>query len=108
MTNILLDIGICCFCGDDCNACSQCCGLCSRSLTGNAMGWDISIFPKQEPMQIYYSGIGADLDMEFMTEIYFRQIMLFNADNFNEICPYDIQNCKLELLVNWSGGSIIL
>lgn len=34
------DIGICCFCGDECNPCSQSCGRCSRTLTGFSLGWN--------------------------------------------------------------------
>ncbi len=28
-----LEIGLCCFCGEECNPCSQSCGTCARSRT---------------------------------------------------------------------------
>jgi hypothetical protein len=28
-----LNIGICCFCGNECNPCSQSCGRCARQLS---------------------------------------------------------------------------
>lgn len=32
------EYGSCCYCGDDCNICSQACGRCARSLTGFGIG----------------------------------------------------------------------
>lgn len=34
------EIGICCFCAEECNIHSQSCGRCSRILTGFSMGWN--------------------------------------------------------------------
>lgn len=31
--------GACCFCGYECNPCSQACGACARSATGYTLGW---------------------------------------------------------------------
>ena len=31
--------GTCCFCGYECNPCSQACGSCARSATAYALGW---------------------------------------------------------------------
>ena len=31
--------GTCCFCGYECNPCSQTCGSCARSATAYALGW---------------------------------------------------------------------
>lgn len=31
--------GTCCFCGHECNPCSQACGSCARSATMDALGW---------------------------------------------------------------------
>lgn len=36
--NILLDVGVCCFCSGECNPLSQSCGSCSRGLSGAALG----------------------------------------------------------------------
>lgn len=33
-----LNIGVCCFCGFECNPLSQSCGLCARSISGIALG----------------------------------------------------------------------
>ena len=33
-----LDIGICCFCGFECNPMSQSCGSCARGISGAAIG----------------------------------------------------------------------
>jgi len=103
MTNT---IGICCFCNDDCSPYSQCCKTCARSMTGIVMGWDVPL-AKEKPIKIYYTGIGSNPDMEIMSEIYFREIMRLNVNNFNEICPYDIKNCELKLLLDWSGATIV-
>lgn len=32
------DIGKCCFCGDECNQCSQSCGRCARGFTWSCIG----------------------------------------------------------------------
>ena len=103
MTNT---IGVCCFCNDDCSAYSQCCKTCARSMTGIVMGWDIPL-AKEKSIKIYYTGIGSNPSMEIMSEIYFREIMTLNVNNFNEIFHYDIKNCDLELLLDWSGASIV-
>ncbi len=31
--------GTCCFCGYECNPCSQACGSCARSATAYTLGW---------------------------------------------------------------------
>jgi len=106
MTN---NIGTCCFCNDDCSAYSQCCKRCARSMTGIVMGWDIPVTQENPviPIEIYYTGIGSKPDMQVMTEIYFREILTMNVNNFNEICPYDIKNCDIDLLLDWSGATIV-
>lgn len=38
---ILSDIGICCYCGDECNPLSQSCGACARGLSGRAFGFKV-------------------------------------------------------------------
>lgn len=35
-----MNIGNCCFCGEECNPASQSCGRCSRTLTGFSLGWN--------------------------------------------------------------------
>jgi hypothetical protein len=32
------ETGNCCYCGDECNPCSQSCGMCTRSITGYSIG----------------------------------------------------------------------
>jgi hypothetical protein len=75
-------------------------------MTGIVMGWDIPL-DKEKPIEIYYTGIGSNPSMEIMSEIHFREIMTLNVNNFNEIFPYDIKNCELDLLLDWSGATII-
>ena len=38
--------GTCCFCGGECNPCSQSCGRCARAVSGRVLGWNTSICPK--------------------------------------------------------------
>ncbi len=107
MTNT---IGVCCFCNDDCSSYSQCCKTCARSMTGVVMGWDIPVtqeHPSVKPIEIYYTGIGSKPDMQVMSETYFREILTLNVNNFNEMCPYDIKNCDINLLLDWSGATIV-
>lgn len=30
---------LCCFCGNECNPCSQSCGKCAREITMKSLGW---------------------------------------------------------------------
>lgn len=36
---ILLEIGKCCYCQNDCNPASQACGSCARKITMRSLGW---------------------------------------------------------------------
>ena len=94
------DIGVCCFCGDDCSAFSQSCGRCARSFTGEIMGWDLNV----NKVRIYYTGIGSDPEQQYVSEKCFRSIMTTHKDKFNEECPYDPSTCDLNLLMEWSGA----
>jgi hypothetical protein len=79
-------------------------------MTGIVMGWDIPVtqeHPSVKPIEIYYTGIGSKPDMQVMSETYFREILTLNVNNFNEMCPYDIKNCDIDLLLDWSGATIV-
>ena len=95
------DIGVCCFCGDDCSVYSQNCGNCSRSLVGEVMGWDIPL-----EVRIYYTGIGCDPSEPYISEECFRGIMELEKDRFNEKCPYDPNTCDLLDLMEWAGAEM--
>ena len=41
-----LNIGICCFCGFECNPLSQSCGSCARGISGVALGIPIPPYMK--------------------------------------------------------------
>lgn len=47
------DIGICCFCGQECNPYSQTCGRCARALTGFSLGWN------PPPSCLYEAEVGS-------------------------------------------------
>jgi predicted secreted acid phosphatase len=53
--------GKCCFCGGECNPYSQSCGMCSRTLTGYAMGWN-SLPPYLFPKHIKEREINSIMD----------------------------------------------
>lgn len=57
---------------------------------------------------IYYTGIGSNLLSPITTDKVFRNIILINKDNFNELCPYDIVTCDINVLTEWTGAEIIL
>lgn len=96
---MIQNIGVCCFCGDDCSAYSQNCGNCSRSLVGEVMGWDI-------PVRIYYTGIGSISSEPYISEKCFREIMELEKDNFNEKCSHDPNTCDLLDLMEWAGAEM--
>ena len=68
------DIGICGFCGDECNPCSQSCGRCSRAFTGFSLGWNTL------PTHLQH------LHPEFYTDIKLKEkISSINKDEPKEI-----------------------
>lgn len=115
-----MDIGICCFCGDECNPCSQSCGSCSRIISGFTLGWNslpISIYEKSITNEnfrddkyngkVYYTGIGSSPQIEYLSENEFRQIIWLNQNNFDEKCPHDPRTCSLRRLVKWAKAKLI-
>jgi len=42
-----MEIGECCFCGGDCNPMSQSCGMCSRGISGAAIGIPVPEYLKK-------------------------------------------------------------
>jgi hypothetical protein len=125
-----MDIGTCCYCGEECNACSQSCGSCARSMNAISLGWDSVTYPlpkehflfkikilediKEQTFrddnyngQIRYTGIGSNSQTEYMNEIDFRKKIWLNKDNFNEKCPYDPRSCSLRILVKWTGAELL-
>lgn len=106
-----LGIGTCCFCGGECNPCSQACGMCARSLS--SYGFDFGprqLHPHLErvinpdtKMCIFYTGIGSTKEKTEFTETEFRRLI---HDNFNE----DFLNAltaPLESILEWSGAQWI-
>ena len=120
-----IDIGTCCFCGNECNPCSQSCGSCARSLSGYTIGlntlpdhlYDYMITGKvsdddnfrdeQFNGQIYYTGIGSTPETQYMDEITFRRTIWMNRENFHEECPHDPRTCSLRILVKWTGANLV-
>jgi hypothetical protein len=122
-----MDIGTCCFCGDECNPCSQSCGSCTRSLSGFSLGWNplpLHLRHVHDPDrtldtlgekfrndeyngQVYYIGIGTTPQTEYMSELAFRRTIWLHLDDFNEKCPYDPRTCSLQELVQWAGAELV-
>lgn len=119
-----MDIGICCFCGNECNPCSQSCGRCARSITGFTLGWNplpehLREYIQSEEViddkfrdgkyngQIYYTGIGSTPETQYMDENTFRRMIWLNREKFNEECPHDPRTCSLRILVNWTGANLV-
>ena len=111
------EIGNCCFCGEECNPCSQCCGRCARSsiswfnfepyytdtrgqLLGKATVYDKT---EEKNWKTGFSGIIVYKGKN-MTESEFRTFIQ-NEDK-DEECPYNYSNCSLRLLVKWAGASV--
>lgn len=57
---------------------------------------------------IYYTGIGSNNISPIVSEKLFRDIILINQNNFNELCPYDLLTCDINVLTEWTGAEIIL
>ncbi len=55
---------------------------------------------------IYYTGIGSK-NLPIVSEERFRNIMLTNRNNFNELCPHDPLTCDIKVLTEWAGAEII-
>ena len=115
--NFDMDIGTCCFCGNECNSCSQSCGSCARSLTGFSLGWNP--FPNSTPNEeneefinegfkgtVFYTGIGSEKHQQNMSEEMFRHVIWLNKDKFTEPCPLDPRSCVLNSLVEWTGAEL--
>ena len=98
------EIGVCCFCGDECSAFSQNCGRCARSLMGEVMGWDIKI--NVDEVRINYTGIGSIPSALYISEECFRAIIDLEQDKFDEVCPYDPNTCDLVDLMEWTGAEM--
>jgi len=117
----IIDNGICCFCGNDCNPLSQSCGSCTRSLSW--YGTIPSLEYKKESNNNSY--IEIDLSDEefrndnyngkiyynnkFMNEKSFRQLIWFKLDEDFEDknCNYDPRNCSIKVLVEKFGAKFI-
>jgi hypothetical protein len=56
---------------------------------------------------IYYTGIGSNNLLSIFSEKRFRNILLINQNNFNELCPYDHLTCDINVLTAWCGAEII-
>ena len=59
-------------------------------------------------VMIYYTGIGSNNFSSITTDKVFRDIILINQNNFNELCPYDPLTCDIRLLTEWTGAEIML
>lgn len=125
--NFGMDIGTCCFCGYECNPCSQSCGSCVRSITGSSFGWnelpdhlqhvydpDMELETIGETFRddeyqgdIHYSGIGSVPHLQYMSEGRFRRTIWLNLHNFNKTCPHDPRTCSLRVLVKWTGAKLL-
>lgn len=57
---------------------------------------------------IYYTGIGSNPLSPITSDKVFRDIILMNQNNFNELFPYDPMTCDINLLTDWTGAEIIL
>lgn len=57
---------------------------------------------------IYYTGIGSNKLSPITSDKVFRDIILINQHNFNELCTYDPATCDIDLLIEWTGAKIIL
>ena len=57
---------------------------------------------------IYYTGIGSNPLSSITSDKVFRDIILINQNNFNELCPYDPLTCDINVLIEWTGAEIIL
>jgi len=57
---------------------------------------------------IYYTGIGSNPLSPITSDKVFRDIILINKNNFNELCNYDPLTCDINLLIQWTGAEIIL
>ena len=121
-----MDIGTCCFCGDECNPCSQSCGRCARSLTGFSLGWNplpshlTHVYDPDGKLdtpgekfrddeyqgQVHYTGIGSEPHLQYMSEGRFRRTIWLHRDEFNEPCPHDPRTCSLRVLVKWTGAEL--
>lgn len=77
--------GTCCFCKGDCNPLSQSCGMCSRNLTGYALGWN-SLPPYLSSQNIKEREINSILDSIPVKP--------------NSVVVYDIDDTLLDLAGN--------
>lgn len=59
------------------------------------------------PLMIYYTGIGSNNFEPIVSEKLFRDIILINQNNFNELCPHDPMTCDINVLTEWTGAEII-
>jgi hypothetical protein len=57
---------------------------------------------------IYYTGIGSNPLSRITSDKVFRDIILINKDNFNELCNYNPLTCDINVLAEWTGAEIIL
>jgi hypothetical protein len=55
---------------------------------------------------IYYTGIGSN-NLSIVSEKLFRNMVLTNINNFNELCHYDPLVCDIKALTEWTGAEII-
>lgn len=95
------EVGICCFCGDYCNPCSQSCGSCARNQTALLFSWRPSLnsfSPNQEKNILFHK--------KHYSEEKFRKLINVNKCDFDKQLHLNPMTCDLGELVNLVGATI--
>ena len=93
--NDILEIGICCYCGLECNPLSQACGYCNRGISGTVIG-----IPTPEHLKKYvYPYCESCWTHDNLTHIHPESYMWYCQKCIDEKEKYNIcERCDKELI----------